>query len=349
MGPATIDHFEQPAFRDLLMTAEGRGNFSNPVGGFVHGAADQWPRRLAGAGAVILVARFNVLLALALPTVAIAGLQAWRRSFYSVALGPGNNVEGVRAASYTLGLGTGGHPSREVRVFGLVPWLLARHRELWLESMRPLWRHRAGSSWLVAASIVANASMRLLGLSLLARAALRGELEAETAAVVAPSIIASSQITWISGGSETAMQRCLSAAGAVLTLQRTNRQRTAPEPASTGRSQVTDVPPQIRFEDVSFTYPSGTGVFDRFSLEIEPGTSTAIVGLNGAGKDDARQAPRGSPSPDRGARHGRRSRPPRCRSGRMASAAGGDLPGLRALFAHGAGEHRLGVRRPSRR
>src|SRR4249919_3297119 len=41
---------------------------------------------------------------------------------------------------------------------------------------------------------------------------------------------------------------------------------------------------EIRFHDVSFAYPGGATVLDRFDLTIPAGTSLAIVGQNGAGK-----------------------------------------------------------------
>ena len=41
---------------------------------------------------------------------------------------------------------------------------------------------------------------------------------------------------------------------------------------------------EIRFRDVSFAYPGGTAVLDRFDLTIPAGSSLAIVGQNGAGK-----------------------------------------------------------------
>ena len=41
---------------------------------------------------------------------------------------------------------------------------------------------------------------------------------------------------------------------------------------------------EIRFRDVSFAYPGGAPVLDRFDLTIPAGSSLAIVGQNGAGK-----------------------------------------------------------------
>jgi ABC-type multidrug transport system fused ATPase/permease subunit len=51
-------------------------------------------------------------------------------------------------------------------------------------------------------------------------------------------------------------------------------------------SRAADAAParEIRFRDVTFAYPGGTPVLDRFDLTIPAGTSLAIVGQNGAGK-----------------------------------------------------------------
>src|SRR5262249_36810112 len=41
---------------------------------------------------------------------------------------------------------------------------------------------------------------------------------------------------------------------------------------------------EIRFRDVSFHYPGGAPVLERFDLTVPAGSSLAIVGQNGAGK-----------------------------------------------------------------
>jgi ATP-binding cassette, subfamily B, bacterial len=41
---------------------------------------------------------------------------------------------------------------------------------------------------------------------------------------------------------------------------------------------------EIEFRDVSFTYPDGRQVFDRFNLKIEPGQKVGLVGPSGSGK-----------------------------------------------------------------
>lgn len=274
-----MERVEDPAHQDLVLIALGRSDWGEPAGAFVTGAAEQWPRRIAGAGAILLVAGWNWPVALLLPTVSVLGLRAWRRSFFSVMVGPETDVEDVRASSYSLGLAINPEFSRETRIFEMRPWLLDRHLSLWLRAMRPVWRQRSRASYLVAASIAANAAVRLVALGLLGRAALRGEVDAALVAVVAPAVFLASQLTWISGAAEMSMQRCLSSVGAMLALR--ERQ------SSSGRIPLLPaIPPEeaIRFEGVSFAYPETSDVLRSINLEIPVGHSLAIVGFNGAGK-----------------------------------------------------------------
>ncbi|CAM5464024.1 ABC transporter ATP-binding protein/permease [Streptomyces tanashiensis] len=45
-----------------------------------------------------------------------------------------------------------------------------------------------------------------------------------------------------------------------------------------------DAPATVEFDDVSFAYEDGRPVLDRFSLEIRPGETVAVVGASGSGK-----------------------------------------------------------------
>ena len=104
---------------------------------------------------------------------------------------------------------------------------------------------------------------------------------------------------------------------------------------------------EIRFEGVRFGYPSSRprAVFDGFDLTIPAGTSLAIVGQNGAGKTTLAKLLCRLYDPVGGFGVGRRHRPARARSRRVALAHRRGVPGLRALRAAAARTSRRAARR----
>ncbi|WDP88502.1 MAG: ABC transporter ATP-binding protein [Desulfobacter sp.] len=57
---------------------------------------------------------------------------------------------------------------------------------------------------------------------------------------------------------------------------------------------------KISIEQISYTYPGGSRALDRISLDIEPGTVSALMGGNGAGKTTLARHLNGLLTPDRG-------------------------------------------------
>ena len=84
------------------------------------------------------------------------------------------------------------------------------------------------------------------------------------------------------GGLNWALDGAAAPVAAVLRLQ----QAAAPAGAlPSGPREAGGLPArEIRFRDVTFAYPGGAPVLDRFDLTIPAGSSLAIVGQNGAGK-----------------------------------------------------------------
>ncbi|MGC4110592.1 MAG: ABC transporter ATP-binding protein [Nocardioides sp.] len=192
-----------------------------------------------------------------------------------------------RHTDYAYDLATEPAAAKEVRLFGLAPWLLERftsHRlhlhQLQYDATRLRERSLAG-----ALVIVLAANAVLFGA--LAHQGYAGSLDLRSVVTYAgaafgASAIAFGGLSWALDGAAApvvAIERLeveMAAAGA-LSGSRDGHPRTSPTTPSAA--------PEIRFRDVTFTYPTGSRpVLEHFDLTIPAGTSLAIVGQNGAGK-----------------------------------------------------------------
>ena len=199
------------------------------------------------------------------------------------------NTDEVRAAQrdaeYAYRLAVDPPAAKELRMFGLVGWVIERFvarrtrlHELQYEATRLREKSVVWSMLLVvSANVVVFWS--------LANALLNGSLALGTAVVFAQCALGTAMIAF--GGLNWALDGAAAPVAAVLRL--------APAMAAAGALKSgklhADKAPrkEIRFRDVTFAYPNlGTAashpVLDGFDLTIPAGSSLAIVGRNGAGK-----------------------------------------------------------------
>jgi ATP-binding cassette, subfamily B, bacterial len=196
------------------------------------------------------------------------------------------NTDEVKSArrhtSYAYELATEPTAAKEVRLFGLSPWLLERfttHRlrlhDLQYAATRLRERSLAGALLIVLAANV-------LLFWLLAERGYDGRLGLQGVVTYAGAAFGASAIAF--GGLSWALDSAAAPVLAILALE--------PEMARSGalaHGEGAAVPalrsPEIRFRNVTFTYPTGTRpVLESFDLTIPAGASLAIVGQNGAGK-----------------------------------------------------------------
>ena len=172
--------------------------------------------------------------------------------------------------------------AKEVRLFGLAPWVIERFssnrrrlHDLQYEATRIREKPLALCLLIVAA---ANAVVCWV----LATRAYDGRLGVSSAVVFAQAIVGSSAIAF--GGLSWALDGAAAPVAAVLRL-RPQMATAGALTAGAGRSAKELPRSEIRFRDVTFTYPNGlTPVLEHFDLTIPAGSSLAIVGQNGAGK-----------------------------------------------------------------
>ena len=189
-----------------------------------------------------------------------------------------------RHAEYAYKLAVDPPAAKELRLFGLAGWtidrFIARRRELFALQHRATRLRQRPVTW----SLILVAAANIAVFWSLASAAGSGRIGLDQVVVFAQAAVGTSMIAF--GGLNWAMDGASAPVAAVLRLQ-----------AAMGPKGALAAPPddavpaagkpagEVRFRDVTFTYPQGDRpVLEGFDLTIPAGSSIAIVGQNGAGK-----------------------------------------------------------------
>jgi ABC-type multidrug transport system fused ATPase/permease subunit len=189
----------------------------------------------------------------------------------------------LRRAAYLRDLAFEPAAAKEVRVFGLQNWLLDGFSAAWHDVMRGVWRRRRLARVRQLILFAGVFAAHLGAFLLLVHAGRSGEIGAARLVVVVPAILAIAQMG--SSNQDTiAVTLGTVALPAVAELE--ERLATDPRFRLRGSEPVAGRPRvEIRFEAVSFAYPTGMApVYDGLDLTIPVGRSLAVVGANGAGK-----------------------------------------------------------------
>ena len=189
--------------------------------------------------------------------------------------------EAQRHADYAYRLAVDPPAAKELRMFGLAPWTVARFRSQRQKLHDLRWEATRLRERPVIWCLVVVLAANLVVFWSMAGAAADGVLALDRMVMFASAAVTTSMIAF--GGLSWALDGAAAPAGAVLRLQ----QSMAPAGAvALGDRSATGMPAsEIRFSDVSFAYPTtGEPVLEGLNLAIEAGSSLAIVGQNGAGK-----------------------------------------------------------------
>jgi ABC-type multidrug transport system fused ATPase/permease subunit len=193
----------------------------------------------------------------------------------------GEVLEAQRHAEYSYRLAMDAPAAKELRLFGLSDWTVARFAENRRRLVDLRWQatrlRQRSVRWTIAILVIANG---LLFWSLAGDAA---AVHIGTAKVVvfAQAAVGASALAF--GGLNWALPLAASAVGALLRLDRRMREAGAlpSGPQSAGGMPALG----LRFRDVRFAYaPGAPPVLDGLDLTVPVGSSLAVVGLNGAGK-----------------------------------------------------------------
>jgi ABC-type multidrug transport system fused ATPase/permease subunit len=191
--------------------------------------------------------------------------------------------EAQRHADYTYRLAVEPPPAKELRLFGLSEWVVARFRTRRRELFELRWQATRLRERPVLWSLLIVLGSNLVVFWALASAAADGRLPLDRLVTFATAALGTSAIAF--GGLSWALDGAAAPAGAVVRLRGAMRAAGLLDggPALRGAERLPRR--DIRFRNVTFTYPSASApVLSGFDLTIPAGSSLAIVGQNGAGK-----------------------------------------------------------------
>jgi len=345
LAPAGVAHLEDPVYQDELRRGSDLGiswRVRSP-GTAAIGQVLVLFRLVSAVLAAVLVARFSLLLAVALMATAVLMRAVVRAQWVELQAREETLADEKRKVSYWMDLAATAPAAKEVRLFGLGAWVTAHRHATELGWVRRVWRtknvvYKRQAPVALLAVVSVGTTFLVLGLATVNRTIGVDELAMYMSASMAAlsfSILDLEQFDLEHG------------LGAVRAFDRLARRSAA---ASVTGRPVPDsaAPPVIRFHDVTFRYPgTDTPVLDGLDLEIRSGEVVAVVGVNGAGKDHHDEAARRPVPAGRGTADRRRSRPRRAGPGGLAPAPGRAVPGFRPLSAIGGAQRVARRRRPA--
>jgi ATP-binding cassette subfamily B protein len=238
--------------------------------------------------------------------------------------------------------------AKEVKIFGLNAFLMARYEELARSFFRANRKIAVRRAWWLAILSAVATSAYYTAYAYIAWRTLHGEFSIGDLTFLAGSFLR------LRGLIEGFLTGLSSVAGQALYLDDLFSFFEI-KPEITSPANPRPFPNPIRegftFDDVGFRYPGAEHWAVRhLSFTLRAGEVLALVGEKRRGQDHAREARDAPLRPRRGPHPPRRPRPARVRPLRAAREHRRHLPGLRALPPHRGGEHRgradRGPRRP---
>jgi ATP-binding cassette subfamily B protein len=279
-----IRHLERQDVRDQAQLVTNGAWAGWGIGDAATALLMRTSRTLGLVGAAAVVARFSVLLAVAVLglTVITNNVVRWQ---YQKAVGANADAANEhRRAQYWSDAGGTAKAAKEVRLFGLGGWIATHHEDA---QERATAQSLALIRWIIPQQLVpfalttAAAASALVGVVLAARG--------QALPIAQISAVLTGAITVVSGSGAGSFEIFAVASGPLIHKAFKGLQATAaedgPDPSVAPSDEPIPTAPVVRFEAVDFAYPgTSTPVLRGLDLEIRPGTSLAIVGANGAGK-----------------------------------------------------------------
>jgi ABC-type multidrug transport system fused ATPase/permease subunit len=279
--PSGIAHLEDPDVLAQLRIARGLGVDTNRPDLAVEGLARILPLWVQALGSAAILVTFHwwlgVLWLLVWPVI----VYVMQREYVRVGQVGYGLSDALRRAEYLRDLAITPPAAKEIRVWGMLEWLVARFEAAWRTALEPVWRVRRPRARVVFGASGVVLLINVLSYGLLAYAATRGDLSLAAVAVYTQALAGAN----LYAAFDDHNAYLSFAAVSVPKMLELDRRLAAGQRPRT-RHLPADIPrDEIAFRRVRFRYP-GTerDALRGLDLRIRAGRSMAIVGENGAGK-----------------------------------------------------------------
>lgn len=187
-----------------------------------------------------------------------------------------------KQANYAASLGLG-RAAKELRVFGLGPFLTDRYASHYRAALVPYWRRRRFNMLSNLGIGLAQVGLTVAAMCYAGWLAANGAMELSRLATVLGLVLVMGQADVWAFSMIAAGDKRVRWLDELSPPESAARAHAVSGPSTPLR--VAEAPPRIEFRDVTFHYPgSERPVLRRLDLVLEAGRATALVGVNGAGK-----------------------------------------------------------------
>jgi ABC-type multidrug transport system fused ATPase/permease subunit len=279
--PAGIAHLEDPEVLAQLRVVRGLGVDTNRPDLAVEAVARVLPLWVQALGSAAILCWFHWWLGLAWLVVWPLVLFVMQREYVRVGQVGYGMSDALRRTEYLRDLAITAPAAKELRIWGMLDWLVAQYERAWRAAIEPVWRVRRPRARVVFGSSGAVLAINLLSYGLLAYAATRGELGLAAVAVYTQALVRANAYTAF----DDQNAHLSYAAVSVPKILDLDRQLAAGHRTGAGPLPPAAPREEIRFEEVRFSYPGAErDALAGLDLTVQVGRSLAIVGDNGAGK-----------------------------------------------------------------
>src|SRR5579884_1850760 len=195
LHPSSVGHLEDPESLDQVNRATNLGNAGPRTA--VNSLVTILTTQLQGLAALVIVAHFHWWL---VPILLLPMIHAWYRihgieeRIIAIHM---SNIRNMRRSNYFRDLALMPDAAKEVRIFGLADWVVARFQDSWFATMIKVWRERRSLALVYALANFPIVAAQLLALAVLGSAITQHALGLGALVIYAQAILAAPNLVSI--------------------------------------------------------------------------------------------------------------------------------------------------------